>query len=512
MALDQNSLQLLMDMLGKKATPDLPKPARVDAQDDGGAYFERAANDPPLDANRLPEMTSTATGRNASGMPGPAPPLDASRYPEDGQMPGHPPTGAAHPPVASGVDALDTFLGGASVRPSAGPLSSPELNRLGSNRANLKDEYEQRLSNATAAGDKRGVDQVAQLLGGVEHDIAADPFTGKAALAKANADADQYHAVSQLNNPESPEAKIAARRDAVALQKSMVEHPNPNVSPFAGGDSIPNVPGAVPGPGAGRAPAGGALGAAPTLPAGGDFEQRFAQGTADLRPEDAANIRALLEYRANIPSGNVLSRPEWSTIVGRARMIDPTFDVTQFDARKKLRESLTTGEAGQRLRSLNALGGHVQQLDTEREALGNSNFGMGENPAVNWLSKNLFGNAGKYNAFDTTHGAVISEAGKFLAGGTATNESRNAIDSGIDSNSQDSAIQGHIAALAGLTKEQYEAILSQAGGVPYLQGLVEKQLTPAARAFLARAQQPHGTVKPGGGIRSMEVIPETGRR
>lgn len=455
----------------------------------------------PLDTNRLPEVNTQRMGQSASDQipakpqmsSGPPPPLDSNRLPATGGPVGHPPTGAAHPPVASGADALATFLGGAS-----GPDPSLELGRL---RNTLKDEYETRLGNSRGAGDAKEVARVSMFLKSLNDEIDNDPFTGKAAQATAQQGAADYHKASQLNDPSSPEARNVATRDAVALQKSMVEHPNPNVSPFADGGNaaIPNVPGAVPnGVNAGRNPADGH---APQI-TGGDMETRIAQGTADLRPEDAATVRALLEYRANIPSGNVLARPEWSTIVGRARMIDPTFDTTQWDARKKLRESMTSGEAGQRVRSLNALSGHVTQLDKDREALGNFNFGAFANPAVNWIEREILGNGNKFSAFDTTNGLVNAESGKFLGGANATNELRNSVGAGITSDSSDSAISGHIDALSKLSKEQYDALVAQAGGVPYLQGLIEKQITPGTTAFLNRGKGGKG--RPG--VKSIQQV------
>lgn len=205
-------------------------------------------------------------------------------------------------------------------------------------------------------------------------------------------------------------------------------------------------------------------------------------------PATAAIVKSILEYRMEVPGGYALARsPQMRQYVMMANQIDPTFDATKYEAGKKLMDSFTSGEAGQRLRSLNTASAHLLQLNDEREKMGNFNTGSFANPWVNWFEEKALGDP-RYTQFDTTRGALEAELGKFLAGGGATNELRKSIGGGISSGSSDDQIKGYIDAVGNLMAGQYQGIHAQADalGLKHLGPAIDALLTPEARKVIGR--------------------------
>lgn len=290
------------------------------------------------------------------------------------------------------------------------------------------------------------------------------------------------------------DAKI---REQLAAQGMLPNDQTPN------GGQLPGAPPpamATPAPGAATPPPGGA-----GTTSGDDDplnSPRAKQILSSLDPTAANTVKAILEYRYPVPTGYALARsPMMRQWVQLANQIDPTFDATQYEAGQKMRNDLTTGELGDRLRSLNALSQHLGTLDDDRKQMGNFDVGTFNdtnpmNSGIRHLEQMLNLNhkdpsgADKYQQFGTTLGHVTAEGGKFLAGSTATNELRNSLEGGINQDSSDSQIQGQIAAIRKLVLGQYDSMHAQAGSVhKRLQRVLDQQLTPGALQLLQRARE-----------------------
>lgn len=374
-------------------------------------------------------------------------------------------------PVGDGIqqdptDALATLLG---IDSAEGPVDADrrgDLNgslELANLRGGRETELREHVNNDPRDFRARGN------LGALEHDIHTDPFTGDAERAKADRNREQYTEAVTLNSPSNPLAQQQNHLEKFLLMRDQAQHPKTELFPgMSGGTGIVGV--------------GGAVG-------GGDA---FDQHTADLPPEMRQLVKGLLSYTQIIPNGSTALKA-YAPLLARAQMIDPSFDPASYAQRQALKQSFTSGPESDRLRSLNALVEHIAKLDEDRAQLNNANVGgKMVNGPINFLEQMLnVGSAGHgaVPEFDTTHGHVVSEAGKYLAGaGGATDEMRRTLNPGITSNSGDEDIQGYLRSLVDLINGQFEGQLQKAGPIAGLKGELLSRLTPKARALLRSAQ------------------------
>jgi len=85
-------------------------------------------------------------------------------------------------------------------------------------------------------------------------------------------------------------------------------------------------------------------------------------------------VNGLLNYTQQLPSGIALRTPYWQRLLERARMVDPSFDASQYTTRQKVRQDFTSGKAAQNVRSLNTVIGHLDELKRAGDALNNSSL------------------------------------------------------------------------------------------------------------------------------------------
>lgn len=208
------------------------------------------------------------------------------------------------------------------------------------------------------------------------------------------------------------------------------------------------------------------------------------QVLASVDPSTAAIVKAMVDYRMDVPGGYALARsPQMRQYVMLANQIDPTFDAGKYTAGLKLIDSFTSGPEGMRLQALNAAADHLHQLNDSREQLGNFNVGGPMlNGGINWLEQNLLGD-GRQNGFSTNKGLLDAELGKFMGGSGATDHLRNSIGGNIDANSSDDQIRAYIDKVAELMGGQYGALRKQADalGIKHLSSAIDAMLGPQAR-------------------------------
>lgn len=230
---------------------DVPVPARTDAEDDGGAFFERNDAWPdrgsvlpsesgltrgdimlprdrtPLDSNRLADVNTNRYGKNQSAIDRTVYPLDTNRLPESGSMPfgGRGREDEPPAPRPSPLDALREFFGGKSAQDPVTELAGLRHDRkrvleMGGNGEGNR-RYQLDLLNRDIGDDPFSGDKEDARVRGVQSvlDSAATtmrPEVGDAAetVAKRNAFADflktRSHAMGEFEAAGSPEAVRAA--------------------------------------------------------------------------------------------------------------------------------------------------------------------------------------------------------------------------------------------------------------------------------------------------------------
>lgn len=301
-------------------------------------------------------------------------------------------------------DVLASFFGG---RTESDPLTLAKL------RGQRISEAQNRLVADTRAGDGRDAGGTTALLKMLQGEADTDPDTGVEARGRQQKMEDAATAIGP-----GPIGDLNRHNEAVAIQRDLAQHPSPNVSPFDNGPIVPNVSGGVPSnmkPGSG--PATLSRNAAP----GNVDADRFAAATRDLSPDAAAKVAALLQYDLPIPSGNVLTRPEYSVILGRAMQIDPTFDYKNYDARKAYLQDFAKGKTGQGVQALDTVMHHLDNFDQAATGLHNSGF-KPYNAAANWFTSNTIGNPA-VGKFEEAANAVSGELSNvFKATGATDHE------------------------------------------------------------------------------------------
>lgn len=102
-----------------------------------------------------------------------------------------------------------------------------------------------------------------------------------------------------------------------------------------------------------------------------------------------------------------------------AKLVDPTFDESQYNARYKLREEFTRGKTANNLVALNQVVGHFDRLSKTAERLGNTNYPT-LNAAMNFISKQT--GSSKVTNFTTDANAVAGELATIFKGAGGTDQ------------------------------------------------------------------------------------------
>ncbi len=132
---------------------------------------------------------------------------------------------------------------------------------------------------------------------------------------------------------------------------------------------------------------------------------------------DPNMVKMVLEGRYPPPTGRAAADPMWQATLETAAAQDPGFNAADYATRYATRKDFTSGKAAQNITSLNTAMGHISDLDSQIDKLGNTPI-----PLVNKVknvASTAFGDP-KYQTFDTTKAAVASELVRVFrqAGGT----------------------------------------------------------------------------------------------
>lgn len=127
--------------------------------------------------------------------------------------------------------------------------------------------------------------------------------------------------------------------------------------------------------------------------------------------------RAIAEYRVPPPSPRSLSTGPGQALMRQVEALNPNFNATEFPNRQKTRIAFTTGDQGKKINAINTAIGHLDQLGTAVDALGNTDVQL-VNQAKNFLTTQ-FGGASVTN-FDTIKDALAGEVSNVLSNSGAT--------------------------------------------------------------------------------------------
>lgn len=190
------------------------------------------------------------------------------------------------------------------------------------------------------------------------------------------------------------------------------------------------------------------------VPAGETNEEAL-QG---LSAADRALVNGLVNYKIPLPSGMALRSPKWQKILAAATGYDPTFDVTQYNARQRLRVDFNSGKAAVNIRSLNTAIGHLDTLKKKADALGNRDMPIWNTIANKGLS--AIGDK-RVVEFNMAANAVESELAATFKGMGATDQEIKAWRENLNAAQSPEQLKGAIDTAIELMRSRLEALQSQ---------------------------------------------------
>lgn len=193
-------------------------------------------------------------------------------------------------------------------------------------------------------------------------------------------------------------------------------------------------------------------------------------------------VKSIAEYRQPSVSPRSMASGPGRALMDAVMTYNPDYDAAQFPTRQKTRIAFTSGEQSKKINALNTAIGHLDQLGTAIDGLGNSDVQI-VNRAKNWLTTQ-FGGA-SVNNFDTIKDALSGEVSNVLSNSGATV-------SGIADAKQHIKDAGSPAQLAGYLKTQIPILGSKLSSYEYQyhQAMGAKDpfsvLSPDAKAVLVK--------------------------
>jgi hypothetical protein len=202
------------------------------------------------------------------------------------------------------------------------------------------------------------------------------------------------------------------------------------------------------------------------------LEQQQASGVSAPSGASIEKLRAYSEGRLRLPMGKAGDSIAQDII----DHVDPEFDRTKADSRKKTRESFSPqGKAGENLKGLETSGGHLAQLESAAKELSNMNGPEWANNAANLAGRSVSASSdAKQKKFNQVKLALLSDLGGVLGGSKAEAAAHRLLENlspGAPPETQ-SAVFGEIRSLLGTRhqalKDQWESEFGTKGYNPML--------------------------------------------
>lgn len=233
---------------------------------------------------------------------------------------------------------------------------------------------------------------------------------------------------------------------------------------------------------------------------------------ATLPPAKARLIQAIANGDAPAPTGRAAATGAGQQLMQQVLSYDPTASAINLQARLATRKAFTSGAEGQTINSANTLIGHMVNLKSAIQDLGNTNIGLINKPVQSIAL--AVGNPQTQKAvadFNTYSGLVANEIVKVLRGTNGAEGDIKYWRDQLDSAKSPVALNGVADSMLGAMQSRLEAL-----GAQYSQGMGKvvdplTLLTPHSQAMLKTLQ---GSAASGSTPSGQQVAinPQTGQK
>jgi hypothetical protein len=184
-----------------------------------------------------------------------------------------------------------------------------------------------------------------------------------------------------------------------------------------------------------------------------------------LSPDMETTAKAIAKGQLPAPTGMALLNPKNQRVLARVMEINPEYDSTTVDAKKKAAKDFTTGSQGNAMRSFAVAGQHLDQLGQLVDALNNGNLQIA-NKIGNMYAEQT-GSAAPTN-FDAAKDVVSKEVVKAIVAGGGGVSERQELSDLMSKAKSPAQLKGVIQQYRNLMAAQHEALLQQrdAAGLP----------------------------------------------
>jgi hypothetical protein len=212
------------------------------------------------------------------------------------------------------------------------------------------------------------------------------------------------------------------------------------------------------------APAAAAPGAAPAAVPPALQTLHGADFISALQPAVGAQVQAIVDGRAPYPTGMLLKTPFGQQLAAFVTQADPSFDATNYNARKVMRDDFsktTPNSAGGTIVAGQAAIGHLGHLSDIVGQLGNVDSGIPGNNLYNAAVNGVglaAGGAIPVGNFNTIKGKLVEELTKFYRGTGGTEADVNRDLAGLSPNMSAPQLNAAVNTISDLVQSKVSAL------------------------------------------------------
>lgn len=223
-----------------------------------------------------------------------------------------------------------------------------------------------------------------------------------------------------------------------------------------------------------------------------------------LPPERQREIRSVTSFKLDPAKVTTLRGSAREKLIQDATTFDPSFDMTQYPTRQRIRIDFTSGKSADNIRSLNTVVSHLDRLNKTAKGLDNTKIKLW-NKVKNW-AKEESGDSTVTN-FAKDASAVESELAKVFKGTGATDQEIKVWRENFSSAQSPKQLLDGIHEAIELMKGRLDALDDQ-----WVKGMGHPRdfeiLSKSSKRILDRLEQETGGIEPsdGGGMTMDEIL------
>ena len=209
----------------------------------------------------------------------------------------------------------------------------------------------------------------------------------------------------------------------------------------------------------------------PVTQAGGQGQPQGYSDNSNLTGEDFLKtlpektqgvVKGMLDGRIELPASAFRSK-DGMELMAAAQQVDPSFDQTTYKTRLQTRKDFTSGKSAQALTSFNTVLGHMETLDKNADALGNTDY-----TPLNYIKNEYASLTGdpKVKNFQVAKDAVTGELVKAFNNGHITDSQLKEWGNTISSSNSPEQLKANVKTLTELLGSKVTAM-----GDQYSQGM-----------------------------------------